>query len=285
MANRIDPRPTTPRRTTPKPRDRHPSAFPMRHPRPPRAFTLIELLVVISIIALLIALLLPALKNARTQARLINCLANNRQLGIASFTFATENKGRTPVIDADGGWNFYALRMAEQMGADIKVVANSGNPNSVDQNKFPDLFGGLPVFQCPELGFQMVNANDKGIHYGSNEGMNPHDRNIPNGGMVFPDRDFTRMPAQIAYLADAGRGRIHAPNFIGAHFYNHTPYTEIGTPRNDRLMGQADLRHGGSGTVLFFDGHGQAPRYTFDNWHWTMWTYTYEQITQTPGGL
>ncbi len=58
-----------------------------------KAFTLIELLVVISIIALLIALLLPALQGAREAARAIACGSQNRQLLIASHSFAADKNG------------------------------------------------------------------------------------------------------------------------------------------------------------------------------------------------
>src|SRR3954468_10169427 len=57
------------------------------------AFTLVELLVVIGIIALLISILLPALNKARESARQVKCLSNIRQLSLAAFTFASENKG------------------------------------------------------------------------------------------------------------------------------------------------------------------------------------------------
>src|SRR5260221_10240639 len=68
----------------------------MRQRRGGRAFTLVELLIVIGIIALLIALLLPAILRVRTQAQIVACLSNQREMFLAASLCLIDHKGFVP---------------------------------------------------------------------------------------------------------------------------------------------------------------------------------------------
>jgi prepilin-type N-terminal cleavage/methylation domain-containing protein len=65
----------------------------MRHAR---AFTLIEMLVVVAIIAVLIGLLLPALYQAKRQARSLEDKASLRQIHQTMLVFSGDNEGTLP---------------------------------------------------------------------------------------------------------------------------------------------------------------------------------------------
>lgn len=87
-------------------------------------FTLVELLVVIGVIAVLISLLLPAMNNARAQARTVACLSNLKQIGIAQTNYAATYKHypvsdsfRTDITTEQNPFRFWDYNLLPFLGA------------------------------------------------------------------------------------------------------------------------------------------------------------------------
>ena len=71
-------------------------------------FTLIELLVVISIIGVLTSMLMPSLSKSRLKAMSSVCICNQRQVSIATHSYAMDNDEFGPtdnLDDADQRWH------------------------------------------------------------------------------------------------------------------------------------------------------------------------------------
>src|SRR5262245_11071507 len=78
-------------------------------------FTLIELLVVIAVIGILASLLLPALGNAKELAKLIKCVSNQKQIGVAFKLYGDDNDTKFPPL---APFQVYGHRSFEFGGGD-----------------------------------------------------------------------------------------------------------------------------------------------------------------------
>jgi hypothetical protein len=105
--------------------------------------------VVIGIIAVLIAMLLPALNRARSQARIVQCLSNLKQVGLALEMYLVESKGVYPV---HYNWGDLMGKKAtktyyERPG---QVTGFEGEPGVTVERPLNRYLQSAEAFRCPD---------------------------------------------------------------------------------------------------------------------------------------
>lgn len=213
-----------------------------------RAFTLIELLVVISIIALLVGLLLPALHAMRESGRAIECLSNQKQVGIAMHMYVDESnllpRGITTIeesVDREIPWAF-AFR---------PFLTQTKN----------NLFASVAAYRCPSYGL----PEGSNIHYVNNGGDvdDEHATMRPRTAMRLHEfrnpraiylTDLTDNPDSVyrKTLPRARKDTHYATHFTATHTEH------IIHPEEHRVVPKQKTgprRHKKGSNALFIDGH------------------------------
>jgi prepilin-type N-terminal cleavage/methylation domain-containing protein/prepilin-type processing-associated H-X9-DG protein len=182
-------------------------------------FTLIELLVVIAIIASLAALLVPVLGMVRDAARTVNCLSNQRQIGLVFGVFANNNDGYIPssesVVDEANGivppYEYGSSSVHDLWGwwqgfLWPYICEATGAPES-SLNTTIGTGGGYGAFRCPSaFATPALIRNSPGeagkplawiaTSYGLNSELHNYDLNggpLNSGGRPFANRHQYRL--------------------------------------------------------------------------------------------
>lgn len=246
---------------------------------PSTAFTLLELLVTMAVVGILAALLLPALSDAKSRARIVECLGNKRQLGLAWLMYADDHGGRLVLNSDPRAHGNYPIHVWSWITGRLSWNENPDNTNyalvtrEVHAPLAPYLGYSPKPYRCPadvylsplqrSLGWRERIFSMAMNEYMGGDDMGPDSAlkySRPGGGIgkavgnmesryYFCLGDFNRRsPSELWVITD------EHPDALGDGFFRLRRWWGVD------LVGS---HHAGAATLLFADGHAQTK-------HWVV---------------
>ncbi len=228
----------------------------------PTAFTLIELLVVIAIIAILAAMLLPALSAAKTKAKAINCVNNNKQIALATMMYVGDFNDSLPPLNSANFTSHTTNWWFTYLSGYITSVAQTNN-----------------IWHCPAVMNNDIQAGTVSYYSSPCEGYGPMEDTgnplnsiiryyLDLSGNVQGARKMTTLhrASQLWLIGDVGTPKTaNWPNTFPTCGYN-TDITVIKPVPNFGWktvpsQKQAACRHNAQAAFSFCDGH-------VETWKW-----------------
>jgi len=227
------------------------------------AFTLIELLVVIAIIAILAALLLPALAKAKTKALGLQCLGNNRQLGLAFHMYVGDNADVVPQNTPNVGQTWCKGVMDWTSTA---ATADNFNTTYLSDSLLGPYVGkSLGIFKCPADNYDVLGTSKTRVRSCSMNAYVDSDKNQT----ALTDANFSpystgyRVYPKMSVIAATAPGPVDLFLFLDEHpdcIDDDWFFTDMiaGTKHWYNLPASY---HNGSSAFTFADGHSEMHKW------------------------